>query len=383
MEFLEFPEGDAFWCIKWIDGYRQAHGASRTTSVEILFQDLRISSRSEMNRFVDSEVATFLRRPYEGNPIYRRGRVHVGTLPALRIGQVFQSKTLVGTLPFKLETITLAKGDASGKSVTCAEQLEPPDGWTTSFRVLNPAQYDLPNDFGRSRCWLYRDESNKRIPVDIVVPRMLIEQTFYFPLTSIANAFTRGAWSQIKHELICFEDMVSGLKTQIDPITGEWHVILQTKVTDPFAPLMALFQFDDDASRFANTLYAMALIDRGNRHAPWYASGLIPLPAEEPPLRMKLCGYWLADIVRKGSRTFLATHIAGYDWPAAFPVIGWERVNSSAGSNQPQQNDGQRPYTASNSSQRAPAGTQVSAQNDASTQYSSLFYEGMGIEHLR
>lgn len=381
MEFVEFPNGDAFWCIKWIDGYHQAHALSRSTSVEILFQELQVTSKYEVGRFRPDRVAAFLRRPRDSSPTYKRARVHVGTLPALRLGQVFQSKELIGTLPTQSQTISLAAGESSGQSVTCGEELPRPEGWTAPFRVLNPVQFDLPKDFSASRCWVYRDE---RVPADIVIPRTLIEQTFYFPHTAMANAFSLGPWSKTKQELIFFGDLESGLKTQVDPVTREWQIILETKVPDPYAPLMALLHFDLHASRCAEALYSRALEDRGsNRHAPWYASGQIPLPAEHPALRMELRGYWLADVARKGSRTFLATHIAAYDWPAAFPMIAWERLNSGAGSPRPHENDGPRPYSISSSTQRAPAGTQVSAQHDATQQYPALVIEGMNISHLR
>lgn len=381
MEFLEFPDDVAFWCIKWIDGYTQAHALSRTSSIEILFQGLQIASKVEVARFRPNQVASLLRRPWEGSPTYRRGRVHVGSLPALRIGQVFHAKKLVGTLPTQSVSISLATGESSGISVTCGEELPRPKGWDTSFRILNPVQFDLPRDFGASRCWIYRDE---RVPADIVIPRTLIEQTFYFPHTAIANAFAMGPWSKIKQELIYFGDLESGLRTQVDPVTREWQVILETKLPDVYAPLMALLNFDEHASHCAEALYSKALEDRGsNRHKSWFASGQIPLPAEEPPLRMELRGYWLADVTRKGSRTFLATHIAAFDWPAGVPMIAWERLNSGAGSDQPRDNDGPRPYSASNSTQRAPADTQVSAQHDASAQFSALTHESMSIGFMR
>lgn len=382
MEFLEFPDGDAFWCIKWIDGYRQAHALSRTTSIEILFQELPITSKSEVAQFRADRVAAFLRVPRVGcYPTYKRGRVHVGSLPALRIGQVFHRKELVGTLHTQAQTISLATGESSGTSVSCGEELPRPKNWDMPFRVLNPVQFHLPKDFAPSRCWIYRDD---RAPADIVIPRTLIEQTFYFPHTAIANAFAMGPWSKIKRELIFFGDLESGLRTQVDPVTREWQVILETKVPDDYAALMALFHFDPHASRCAEALYTQSLRDRGsNRHAPWYASGHIPLPREETPLRMQVRGYWLGDAARKGSRTFLATHIAAYDWPELIPAIAWERLNSGAVSDRPREIDGPRPYSASSSSQRAPARTQVSAQHDASAQYSALAFEGINIDFLR
>ncbi|HET9032704.1 MAG TPA: hypothetical protein VFN25_07350 [Dokdonella sp.] len=381
MEFLEFPEGDAFWCIKWIDGYRQAHALSRTNSIEILFQELPVSSKSEVARFRTDQITAFLRLPRDRYPTYKRGRVHVGSLSALRIGQVFRTKKLVGTLPTQVQSISLATGESCGTSVTCGEELPRPKNWDTPFRVLNPVQFHLPKDFAPSRCWIYRDD---QAPADIVIPRTLIEQTFYFPHTAIANAFAMGPWSKIKRELIFFGELKSGLRTQVDPTTGEWHVILETKVPDTFAPLMALFQFDPHASRCAEALYSQSLQDRGsNRHALWYASGHIPLPPEDRSLQLQVRGFWLADVARKGSRTFLATHIAAFDWPDIVPMIAWERLNSGAGSDQPRENDGPRPYSASSSSQRAHEEAQLSAQHDASSQYSALAFEGLNISYLR
>ncbi|MGO1073822.1 hypothetical protein [Lysobacter sp. CA199] len=359
--------------IKWIDGYRQAHKLSRSPAVDVLFQQVTAQHPADIRRL---DAPRLLRKPVqrEGERIYQLAQIHVGSLPYVRIGQVFREKELVGTLPLRSQRVTLTNGEASARSVSCADELPRPSDWEWPFRVLNPSQFELPRELWRSRCLLYRDED---LNADIVIPRTLIEQTFYFPHTEIANAFACGPWDHIKHGLIYLGEMESGLKTGIDPETGAWNIIIETKVLDQYAPLMALFHFDGYAERCARSLYGHALQDRGSdAWAPWYASGKIPF---ERSVSLNLRGHWLQYVERKGSRTFLATHIESCNWPSHLPAIQFERRNSGAGSEEPIKTLESRPYSERQSSRRGPDGTLLSSMNNASTASEAHAYEGIGL----
>jgi hypothetical protein len=379
MEFLDFPAGEDLWCVKWIDGYRQAHAASRSPSIGVLLQKLPLATARDVLKLDKQNVQAFLRRPFNAESIYKSARVHTGSLPGLRIGQVYRSQKRVATLRSEHYQINLPHGGESGVIVTCGQELERPAGWEAPFRVLNPGQFELPTPFRASRCLLLRDPSRK---ADIVIPCTLIEQTYYFPHSEFTKAFARGPWTKVQSDLIFLGAMESGLKTRVDPDTGEWQVILQSKVRDPYAPLLALLYFDPFASACAESLYSCALQDRGNdARAVWFASGRIPF-SKQSSLRLELRGFWLAHSARKGSETFLASHIAAYDWPLNLPPIASERRNSGKDSPEAREVEGGRPFAQSESVRRAPEGNQVSAQNDGSPDYETDNYEGVGISFL-
>lgn len=376
MQFLDFPQGSDLWVIKWIDGYQQAHRNSRSPSVGVCLQKLPYSGSPSQRGWSAAKVADVFSRPFQADITYKIVRVLTGFLPCLRIGQLYCERRLVGTLPSEVYNVTLTAGEDSGRTIRLKDELEAPPGWTKRFRLLNPSQYHVPFHFEESRCWVQKNHAGS----DIIVPRTLIEQTFYFPHSVIANAAATGPWSEYKKKLICFEKLASGLQTKIDPDTGEWHVILQTRVKDPYAPLMALFNFDPYASRCAEQIYAQSLQDRGtSRFAPWYASGRIPFAPDGGQVRLRLRGHWLKKVPLKGSETFLVTHIAGFSFPASVPGIWWERANSGQESTNPEDTPMRRPYGGVASGELGSPDRPVDSTQDGDPQRGLEEFEGMDV----
>lgn len=363
MQFLEFPEGGDFWFVKWVDGYAQAHAGSRSPSAQVLLQWLAPDGKRPPD-VRSNDLGRLLRISKGEKEVFSVARIHTGSLPAVRVGQIYRQKTFVSSFPISFQSVTLPKADDSGVTVTCGEMLPAPKGWKGSFRVLNPSQFYLPSSFNASRCLLIAGENGKP---DIVIPRTVVEQTFYYPHTEFANTHALGPWSRFKDQLIFFGDMQSGLRTQLGD-AGEWEIVLETKVPDSFAPLLALLHFDPFAQTCAEEIYARAVEARsGQAHGSWYACGRIPFSPEVAPLNIRFCGFKLADVPFKPNPTYLVTGITGCDWPSALPPVAFNRRNSGEASPNPTPGRGQRPFSRSRSSKPAASGMGVTSGVDSSS----------------
>lgn len=263
----------------------------------------------------------------------------------------------------------MSGGEELMKEVYLGDNLEKPPGWADkyNFRLLNPSQYDLPyRTYDLSRC-IVRTIEHRGARVDVVIPRMLIEQTFYYPDSRMINIAAKGNWEAQKNHLLCLEPLENGLETAICPETGAWKVVVRTHILDMHAPGLAFFAHSPYAQHSANLIYTQALAERNSdRFAPWHASGRIPWAPELGPFRLKLRGFMLKSNRMKGSETFLVTHIAGWTMPAHVPDILAERENSGLkspeGTEDPKRNWGGRSEGRGNSEREIQSGVDANPQ---------------------
>jgi hypothetical protein len=331
MQFLRFPADDHLWVVKWYDKHRQMHELSRSASVEVLLQRLPGLDAKSVRGMSQVDVGQLLAKDKDSPPVFRTELLDASSLPAIRIGHVYQSGRRVGDLPSTTLTLNMPGGEGLMKEVLLGDNLEKPAGWADkyNFRLLNPSQYELPfRAYDGSRC-IVRRVRHKGTDLDIVIPRTLIEQSFYYPDSYMVNVAGKGDWDAQKDALIVFRKLDNGLETAICRETGTWKVVVRTHVLKMHAPMMAFFAHSPYAQESANLIHTLALKERGlNRFAPWHASGRIPWDPELGPFRMKLRGFLLKGNRMKGSETFLATHIAGWTLPERTPDIEDERENS-------------------------------------------------------
>lgn len=333
MRFLDFPEGDDFWLVKWYDRYTQSHALSRSPSFQVLLERIPINSARELGLLDRLSIGSHLaRQDTDGG--FRTVRVLTGSLPLIRIGQVYRRKTRAGNLPTTELALDMPGGENLFSEVELGHELEKPAKWDKPYRLLNPSQYGLPKrSYDGSRC-IVRRIAMPGYEMDVVIPRILIEQTFYFPDTLMANAAATGSWSSYREQLILDKRLNTGLETGICPQTGNWKVLLRTRVRDRYAPLMALFAHSEYAARSAESIYAQATVERGSgRFNPWHASGQIPFDPDLGSYKLRLRGINLRSVGLKGAETFLATHISGISLPERMPMVEWERENSGRDSN--------------------------------------------------
>lgn len=379
----EFPKDDAYRLVKWVDKFTIPHLTTRSTSVTVRLQRLPFQRHSDLNRLTREGAAALLPldRTDAGQAQYTSVAVHAGLLPHLVIGRVYQGQRLVGELPTRQATLTLADAELSCHEIRIGEELPAPAGWTYPYKQLLSREFGgIQTEFGASRCLVFVDASG----IEYVIPRALIFQRFYAIQRELANAFTSGPWAQTKHRIVYEGQLKSGLETRIDPATGAWHVILQTHVDNDFARLAALLYFDDYAVARAESIYTGLLSDRrGNVHAPWFASAQIPFRAEAKPLRLQVKGFMLRPRLgrREGGgkpvvhkQSFLVTSILGSSWPSYTPPIKAGRLNSGDKGKEQLPSQGDRPYA--NHLHARPAGSELvttsatdasAAQGDAVT----------------
>lgn len=380
MKIAQFPDDDALWLVKWIDQFRSPHGSTRTASVSVLLQKLPLSRANQLNRLTRKEVADALRLVDASEQVGQLDaeflepypRIHVGTLPHVAIGRVFQRQECVGELPSRIVPVELPLAEDSCREVRIDEDIQAPSGWnpTYPYHLLHAREYKgIQKEFGRSRCLVFIDQASG---IEFVIPRTTIFKRFYAAHTEIALAFTSGNWSSTRARLIYEEELENGLLTQIDPHTGDWHIILTTHVPFGFEKLLAILRFDSFGFQCAESIYATALKDRGMQPTnPWYASARLPFHAEEKPLRLCLKGFDLHPRYGRRPRgegpvelkkSFLVTSIVECSWPSYIPTIRHERYNSGEGSDEPEEVHGDRPYR--EKSRRTHVGTNASIGSD-------------------
>lgn len=390
--YKEFPDDDGFWLVKWIDQFRIPYGRTRSADVRVQLLQIPLKDAASISALSPMKVQALLNlKPFkddgtEGGGLHEINReavknniamkipsVFVGSIPDLQIGQVFHRKARVGVLPTARRVIALAKAEDSCHEIALGELLtEKPAGWTTNYRILNPSEYtDIQSLFEKSRCLVYSTDD-----IDYVIPRTVIFKTFYAQSTYIANAITSGPWHEVSKQLVYDGGLESGLKTGVEETTGQWNVILQPKVQEDYAFLMALFHFDPYANYCITAIHTEALKERNGRMtAPWFASASIPFKATDKPLRMVVHGYLLKR-PNMGRQRFLVTTISECSRPDGIPEIGWEKFNSGASSDNPSEHIEKDPYRRRGAEKPAPSNHTVTTGEDANPQRGAVFALG-------
>ncbi len=395
--YKEFPDDNGFWLVKWIDQFRIPSGRTRSADVRVQLIQIPLESAASISRLTSVEVQKLLNLkapktdgtssgtlnssginatiPTDKIPM-KMPSVFVGSIPNLQVGQVFHQKARVGILPTAQRVIELAKVEDSCREITIGESLSKPKGWTANYRILNPSEYtDVQSLFEYSRCLVYSTDN-----IDYVIPRTVIFKTFYAQSTYIANAITSAPWHEVSKHLVYDGELESGLKTAIDEITGQWNVILQSKVQEEYAFLMALYHFDPYATSCIKAIHSKALADRqGKMTAPWFASARIPFRTTDKPLRMVVHGYLLRQPY-KGRQRFLVTAISESSRPDYIPDIGWEKFISGESSDNPSEHIEKDPYRRRDSQKPAGSDHTVTSGEDANPEREALFALGNSFQ---
>lgn len=355
LAFEELPDDDVLRVLKWFDGFVLPHSGTRSASVTVLFQRLKFKNVSTIDRLDEAEIRKIVGRTDNatGQDHYSNQHYHLlaGYIPHLRIGDVFKGRVRVGQLPASRRHVDLPD-EALLTEAAIGDKLDPPTGWNDlPYRLMAARQFALPFQlFKQSRCLYFLDTSSA---TEYVIPRPVIFQTFYASHTLLANAFTSGAWASTARSLISESDFQSGLKTQVDPETGSWDLVLTPHVpAEDLAYILALFWFEPHARECAENVYAAMLKDAGrNGGHGWYASAKVPLRSNGSPLPLNVRGFSLTPRMpygRSGSavprHTFMVTSITAFPWPAWAPAVRWEKTNSGAKGETQTGQSGTRPY---------------------------------------
>lgn len=353
VSIAEFPRDEIYRVIKWIDKFTLPHLTTRSTSVSVRLQKLPLTAHSELNRLSRSDAVALLpfdREDPEQNQ-YITVALHAGLLPHLAVGRVYQGQRLVGELPTTHDLIVLPDAEQSCREVRIGDLLEPPANWTYPYRLIHAAEFGgIQSEFSGSRCLVFTGERG----IEYIIPRAVIFQRFYALHRELANAFTSGPWVLTSSKVVFEGALKSGLMTQIDPFSGEWHIILQTHVSSDLTKLVALLYFDEYARSCAESIYTSMLSDRhGSSISSWFASAKLPFRAERKPLTLDVEGFMLpprlSRTVGSGRRdvlkqSFLVTSILGSSWPSYTPQIHGGRVNSGDKGFEHIPAEGKKPY---------------------------------------
>lgn len=342
--YKDFPHDSRYWLVKWIDGFRLTNAASQAVQVQLTLQAIT-KPPTGFSRLTANEIRDLIAFEPGGAAVEYQPHWHgVGSLPALQVGQVYLNGECVGTLPTLVQPLTLQRGEDSCADHAVHDDLPAPPEWQPwPYRLIHETEYSLPKPMRSSRCLVAEAGGNQ-----YVIPRSVVFQRFYAFNTLLAHAFTSGPWSQTYTQAIYPDVLESGLRTWVDPESGAWHLILQPRMLDADAPLLALLYFHAYGRAAANRIYAEALRERGNNVLkPWHASAQLPFSPDAEPLRMRIKGFWLKDRGKANKvfkRTFLVTAILDVSYPTDAGELLLGRVNDNTASDDPTRTSASAPY---------------------------------------
>lgn len=378
--FEGLPDDERFRFIKWVDRFKVPHAGTRSASVEALFEMLPIQSITELNELDEATVRAIVgtrsgASAQSTSAEHTRHQFLTGSLPHLRIGSVYRGGRYVGQLPATQRHIDLPHESLLTKA-TIGANLSPPPGWGEGvpYRPMTAKQYELRpfRPFEQSECLYFLDRASS---TEYVIPRAVIFRTFYASHTLLANAFTSGPWGETAPTLISEWDFRSGLKTQVDPVTGSWDVVLTPSVpVDGFVHLLALLWHEPYAKRCADNVYT-AMLQSSERNADrvWFASAKIPYRPDDSALPLDVRGFDLlprTSYFASGSEvphhTFLVTSITSFPWPSWAPIVRWEKTNSGEKGKNQTRSPEPRPYGGGHRSRPIGSDVRLTSTADAS-----------------
>lgn len=381
MKINELPDDQILWLVKWIDRYTLPHLTTRSASVRILLQQLRQTEMREVSKLSKDEVAGILgaqpkarkqsnvNNPHE-NLDFKECVIHVGSLPLVFVGFIFKAKELVGLLPTNSYNIRLSTGREDGKRHRVADTSTPPIGWDKNYPhyALNNYEFtEVKKRFPRSQFYIFHGSNE-----DYIVPCQVIFQTFYAPDTQMARAFTSGPWHETAKQVIFFGVTKGGLTTHINPITGHWNVIIETRVKDIYARHLAILWWDEYAKARAEEIYARAIQERGSSITGyWHSQANFPF-RNDASISLRVTGYELRQWSLHNATArprILVTRITGSEEPFYIPSIHWQRVNSGDDGLERVKQDAVAPYSQTpetNELDRPDENSVVSAEHDSS-----------------
>ena len=321
--FEEFPEGDAYWMVKSIDRFRLPHGLSESASIDVLLQQIDPALGRRADRVSATEISRVLGIPDDGQPTFQQAKIHVGSLPAVRIGQIFQRQAYRGEFPTRTATISLPCAEKSCSAYRLDQKLPAPSGWDArqSYYVLGSRQFHVLPTWRQQQVLTAKTSDQ----VLAVIPRTAIFQRFYGPHSEMAVALTAGPWEMVRHRLLFEGEMENGLRTRNAVELEEWHLVLETLIPDDFRWHVALMYFDDYARTQVRRLYSDARAQQSSGDH-WFCTATLPFDPRYP-MQLRVKGYALAP-GRDRPPSMLVTSILGATAPVYVPRLAWSRRNS-------------------------------------------------------
>lgn len=343
VKFEGFPEDDALWMVKCIDRFRLPHAATESASIDVRLQRVEASSARELARASRQQIHDLFGGNERGPSAFRNVRVHAGSLPALRPGQLFQNGEYRAELPAQIISVELPHAETSGHAGRLDELLDPPEDWPRRrpYPRLLAQEFDLLEAEWRHQKVLVLDGGDR----DIILPRTVIFQRCYGPHSEMADAFASGNWETVRPRLLSDADFDNGLKTRAAPELNEWHLVLETLIPNGFRWHVALFAFHEYAQQQARALYSEAQAQRARRKNDpfWFCTATLPFDPNYP-LTLRLKGYGLRPVPGRPKGTFLVTSIIGAKLGQPLPRLAYGRANDGTDAPEVVEVDAPKPY---------------------------------------
>lgn len=323
----EFPRGDGYWWIRWVDGYHQTRPAAPQPKVGVHLERLDVAPRHVMrDRAAAAQVMQREKVPPSG---HRIAPVSIGNISELAIGGIYHRGVRVGSMGLEEKNFEFDLVQTPPRIVrfydTC---LEPPWWWDRekyTYRVVNRKEYRIPTDGSWAVMLATQDES-----LILLIPCHEVFRYFYAYRSMMARALISGPWESNKSLIVNPE------RTFVRE-DGDWQVVLRSGMTEDSASDAANLVLHPDGHRAAKRIFS-ALSEDG---IPWHVRAEIPFAPHKLRFRCKVLPLRNDDY-----KKLLCTQIVSVVWPHTAP-IHFIRENDPRAGNQVHDTDDPVPYQGS------------------------------------
>jgi hypothetical protein len=316
LQFIDFPDDDRLWWIRWADEYCFPYPGTDSAGIRVSLESLPFEQFEQITP--ESPTSIVIPPPKHATQsnaadrLYARPGILVGGLPAIRIGDVYRRGNFMGALPFPEKTFRFDTTKTIPVIREVGEEKAPtPSGWISKkpCRTINPYDYNLPG-LNPSRCLVIEG-----IRETIIIPCQEIFRIFFAPDTNLANALTQQHWEQ------AIESFVDRRETRIVP-PNVWQVALRKRLSGASMRVLCALILDEHAR-----IAAKRITSRFRTHENcWmetsfpFAPGLVEINARYVPMQ-----------TFDGKARLLITCINKASWPYASTIQRLEREKEPGG----------------------------------------------------
>jgi hypothetical protein len=239
-----FPKDGRLRWVRWIDQVDIAN-PSATPAIHLL-----LSVLSEETTLEDlPPLSAVAANPGDMKPY----RIHVGSLPFIRLGTVFLDGRAVGELPMNRLGLQRFIGPGAIPELLQANSTNPlakPAWWSHTRNTIPAIKYPL-GSYKDSFCLQFNSEN-----LHLIIPCSEIFRVLCAPETLLANALLSGPWTTVCDEII--NEVTS--ETRVD----FWEVGLRTGLTGGSATAIAAYHWTTFGRQTASRMLSHEIFN-GNK----------------------------------------------------------------------------------------------------------------------
>lgn len=308
--FLDFPQDDHIWYVRWLGAIFKSATRSTTPMVQVHIERLGIAPDLATNL---KEVRDFLQRREQPQQQHMRAvKASAAALPALHIGGLFLNGTPIGSLRLPTKTIWFNLQADKPRIMKAGDLHQPlPEGWGANYshRLINLGEFQLPAL--DSNCILLSRQVKGR-QIEVVIPCTEVFRSLYARESKIAREMLASSWRDAANRIV---NLALTRPVEDDVL----QVVLRRGMSERFPEYVANLVLTSVGWQAANNVHGSIPLGATS----WYLKA--PLPFDMESFRLK--GRMLLLREDKNSVKFLCTEILGTSYPLVDKSILFIREN--------------------------------------------------------